>query len=314
MAAAMQDESQHKPVLFNEAISALQINESGIYIDGTFGRGGHAAAILERLGPTGRLIAIDKDPDAVIFARERFGHDRRFQIERGSFAMLGDIARQAGVAGKIDGILLDLGVSSPQLDDASRGFSFLRDGPLDMRMDPDVGISAADWLANADERELAQVFWRYGEERHSRRIARAICAQRTSSPITTTAQLAELVTAAAPGKERKKHPATRVFQAIRIFINHELDDLDAGLHSIVDVMRPGGRLAVISFHSLEDRMVKRFMRDEARGTELPLDLPVTGQPEDRRLRLVGKPVFPGDMEIQHNPRARSAVMRIAERI
>ena len=314
MADAMQDDSQHKPVLFNEAIDALQIAEDGIYIDGTFGRGGHAAAILDRLGPAGRLIAIDKDPDAVVYAREHFGHDQRFQIERGSFAMLGDLARQIGVTGMIDGVLLDLGVSSPQLDDASRGFSFLRDGPLDMRMDPDVGVSAADWLAKADARELAQVFWRYGEERHSRRVARAICAQREESPITTTAQLAELVSAAVPGKERKKHPATRVFQAIRIYINRELDDLGEGLRNIVDIMRPGGRLVVISFHSLEDRIVKRFMRAEAKGTELPLDLPVTGGPTDCRLRLVGKPVFPGETEIQSNPRARSAVMRIAERI
>ncbi|HED17511.1 MAG TPA: 16S rRNA (cytosine(1402)-N(4))-methyltransferase RsmH [Gammaproteobacteria bacterium] len=310
----MQDEPQHKPVLFSEAVDALQITENGTYIDGTFGRGGHAAAILDRLGPDGRLIAIDKDPDAVAYAQDKFGHDGCFQIERGSFAMLGDLARQIGVAGKVDGVLLDLGVSSPQLDDAGRGFSFLRDGPLDMRMDPDAGVSAADWLARADARELAQVFWRYGEERHSRRVARAICAQRDECPITTTSQLAELVSATVPGKERKKHPATRVFQAIRIYVNRELEDLEEGLLHIVDVMRPGGRLVVISFHSLEDRIVKRFMRAEAKGTELPLDLPVTGGPTDCRLRLVGKPVFPGETEIQNNPRSRSAVMRIAERI
>jgi len=314
MAGAKQNEPQHQPVLFNEAIDALQIAEDGIYIDGTFGRGGHAAAILERLGSAGRLIAIDKDPDAVVYAQEIFGRDGRFQIERGSFAMLGDLARQIGVTGKIDGVLLDLGVSSPQLDDAARGFSFLRDGPLDMRMDPDTGVSAADWLAKADARELAQVFWRYGEERHSRRVARAICEQRDESPIMTTAQLAELVSKAIPGKERKKHPATRVFQAIRIYVNRELEDLEQGLRHIVDILRPGGRMAVISFHSLEDRIVKRFMRAEAKGTELPLDLPVTGGPTDCRLRLVGKPVFPGEVEIQNNPRSRSAVMRIAERI
>jgi len=314
MADATQDETQHQPVLFSEAVDALQIVEHGIYIDGTFGRGGHAAAILDRLGPAGRLIAIDKDPDAIVYAQEHFEHEQRFQIERGSFAMLGDLARQIGLAGKIDGVLLDLGVSSPQLDDAVRGFSFLRDGPLDMRMDPDAGVSAADWLAKADERELSQVFWRYGEERHSRRVARAICAQRETGPITTTGQLAELVSAAVPGKERNKHPATRVFQAIRIYINRELDDLGEGLRNIVDVLRPGGRLVVISFHSLEDRIVKRFMRDQAKGTEMPLDLPVTGGPTDCRLRLVGKPVFPGEKEIHNNPRSRSAVMRIAERI
>ncbi|WJW75015.1 16S rRNA (cytosine(1402)-N(4))-methyltransferase RsmH [Thiohalobacter sp. IOR34] len=303
----------HRPVLLQEALDALAVRPGGLYLDGTFGRGGHAAAILERLGPEGRLYAMDKDPDAVQAARERFGHDARFHIERGSFAMLGQLADRFGIRGRVDGILFDLGVSSPQLDDARRGFSFLRDGPLDMRMDPQAGESAAEWLNRASEAEIAEVLWRYGEERFSRRIARAIVAARRERPIESTARLAEIVAGAVPGRERHKHPATRSFQAIRIHVNRELADLEAGLAAAVDVLAPGGRLAVISFHSLEDRLVKRFLRREAQGPELPRDLPVTGERAAGRLRLIGKAIRPGKAELEANPRARSAVLRVAER-
>ncbi|MGA7801767.1 MAG: 16S rRNA (cytosine(1402)-N(4))-methyltransferase RsmH [Gammaproteobacteria bacterium] len=303
----------HRPVLLDEVLAGLNVQADGRYVDGTYGRGGHAGALLERLGPEGRLLAIDKDPQAVAAGAERFGADRRFRVERGSFAALEQLVRSLGWQDAVNGVLFDLGVSSPQLDDARRGFSFLSEGPLDMRMDPDSGTSAADWLVRASEREIADVLWRYGEERFSRRIARALVAARAERPLTTTAQLAELVARAIPGREKHKHPATRSFQAIRIYINNELDDLEQGLRQAVDVLRPGGRLAVISFHSLEDRIVKRFMRREAQGEPIPADLPIRGMPPAGRLRLVGKAVKPGVDEIADNPRARSAVLRIAER-
>lgn len=304
----------HRPVLLEEALDGLAVLPDGIYIDGTFGRGGHAAAILGRLGPAGRLYAVDKDPDAVRVAQERFGRDARFQIRRGTFAMLGQLAREEGVAGRVSGILLDLGVSSPQLDDAARGFSFLKDGPLDMRMDPDSGLSAAQWLAQVDEAEIARVLQEYGEERFARRIARAIVQTRGERPIVTTQQLAELIAQAVPTRERHKNPATRSFQALRIQVNRELQDLEAALEQALDALAIGGRLCVISFHSLEDRIVKRFMRRESRGEMLPPDLPVTGGPAPGRLRLVGKAIRPGARELEVNPRARSAVLRVAERL
>jgi len=304
----------HRPVLLEEALDGLAVLPDGIYIDGTFGRGGHAAAILGRLGPAGRLYAVDKDPHAVRVAQERFGRDARFQIRRGTFAMLGQLARDEGVAGRVSGILLDLGVSSPQLDDAARGFSFLKDGPLDMRMDPDSGLSAAQWLARADEAEIARVLQEYGEERFARRIARAIVQTRGERPIVTTQQLAELIAQAVPTRERHKNPATRSFQALRIQVNRELQDLEAALEQALDALAIGGRLCVISFHSLEDRIVKRFMRRESRGEMLPPDLPVTGGPAPGRLRLVGKAIRPGARELEVNPRARSAVLRVAERL
>lgn len=304
----------HRPVLLEEALDGLAVLPDGIYIDGTFGRGGHAAAILGRLGPAGRLYAVDKDPDAVRVAQERFGRDARFQIRRGTFAMLGQLAREEGVAGRVSGILLDLGVSSPQLDDAARGFSFLKDGPLDMRMDPDSGLSAAQWLAQADEAEIARVLQEYGEERFARRIARAIVQTRGERPIVTTQQLAELIAQAVPTRERHKNPATRSFQALRIQVNRELQDLEAALEQALDALAIGGRLCVISFHSLEDRIVKRFMQRESRGEMLPPDLPVTGGPAPGRLRLVGKAIRPGARELDVNPRARSAVLRVAERL
>lgn len=304
----------HRSVLLDAAIEGLNIRADGVYVDGTFGRGGHSAAILERLGPQGRLFGFDKDPAAVAAARQRFGQDARFSITHGSFVMMADVVAQAGLTGRVDGVLLDLGVSSPQLDDAGRGFSFMREGPLDMRMNPEAGESAADWLAHAEEKEIADVLWRYGEERFSRRIARAVVAARAEAPLRTTQDFVRLIEQAVPRRERHKHPATRSFQAVRIFVNRELADLEALLVRVPRMLAPGGRLAVISFHSLEDRLVKRFMRNEAQGRPLPKGLPVMGGPEGRTLRLVGKAQRPGEAEVAANPRARSAVLRVAERL
>lgn len=303
----------HLPVLLEEALEGLLVQPDGIYFDCTFGRGGHATAVLARLGPEGRLFAIDKDPQAVQAGRDRLGQDSRFRIQRGTFAMLGRLAQEYGVSGRISGVLLDLGVSSPQLDDPSRGFSFLKDGPLDMRMDPEQGMSAAEWLAQAGEADIARVLHEYGEERFARRIARAIVSVRPERPIVTTQQFSDVIAAAVPARERHKHPATRSFQALRIQVNQELQDLEAVLPQALEALAPGGRLAVISFHSLEDRIVKRFMRRESRGEELPPDLPVTGGPPPGRLRVVGKAIRAGLAETARNPRARSAVLRVAER-
>jgi 16S rRNA (cytosine1402-N4)-methyltransferase len=304
----------HRTVLLEEAVALLAVRPDGVYMDGTFGRGGHSQAILALLGPAGRLIAIDRDPEAVTAARTRFGKDGRFSMYRGAFSMLERIAREANVAGQVNGVLLDIGVSSAQLDDPRRGFSFTQDGPLDMRMDPETGESAAQWLARAPEQEIADVIYKYGEERFSRRIARAILAVRDTTPIVTTQQLADIVSAAIPTRERNKHPATRTFQAVRIFINRELDELGDCLDQCLRILAPGGRLAVISFHSLEDRMVKRFMRDHAR--EAPPDPAAPWQAAEVRplLSLVGKAVRPGEREVEQNPRARSAVLRVAERL
>jgi len=303
----------HLPVLFHEALEALNIIPDGIYIDGTFGRGGHSRAILKALDMSGRLLGIDKDPEAIECARGMFVADERFEIRQGSFAELERFAYAAGFAGRVNGVLLDLGVSSPQLDRAERGFSFLNDGPLDMRMDNRSGISAADWLKAAEADEMAQVFKAYGEERFARRIARAIVEARAEQPVETTRRLAEIVAAANPSWEKGKHPATRCFQAIRIHINRELDDLKACLDQSLQVLAPGGRLAVISFHSLEDRIVKRFMRDAERGDRFPAGIPVTEQQRNSRLALIGKATKPSRREVEQNPRARSAVLRVAER-
>jgi len=305
---------QHRPVLLEEALEGLNIKADGKYVDGTFGRGGHAAALLARLDDNGRLLALDKDPWAMREAERRFGDDSRVVIRQASFANLKETARTLGWLGQVDGILLDLGVSSPQLDDASRGFSFRQDGPLDMRMNPQAGPSAAEWLADASEQDIVRVLKEYGEERFARRIARAIVAARREQPITTTGQLAAIVAAAVPRREPGKDPATRSFQAIRIFINRELDDLRAFLAQVLEVLRPGGRLVVISFHSLEDRLVKRFIREQEKGDRFPPDLPVTRVQLRPRLRAVGKPVRPGQDEIRANPRARSAILRVAERL
>jgi 16S rRNA (cytosine1402-N4)-methyltransferase len=304
----------HRPVLLNEVLAALAIQADGVYVDGTFGRGGHAAAILDELGPKGRLFAMDKDPEAVQSAKEQFGGDPRFEIQQGAFTMLSRAIAQRQLQGQVNGLLLDLGVSSPQLDDAGRGFSFSLDGPLDMRMDPAAGVSAAEWLQSASEKNIRSVLKTFGEERFAKRIAHAIVEQRDREPLRTTGQLAGLIAAAVPVHEQGKHPATRSFQAIRIHINRELDDIREVLQQSPDVLAPGGRLAVISFHSLEDRIVKRFIRDEYRGEQPPVEFPLAGMDYRPRLKPVGKAIRAGEAELQDNPRARSAVLRVAERL
>jgi 16S rRNA (cytosine1402-N4)-methyltransferase len=307
-------EYTHRPVLLAEVLKGLCIHPGGVYVDGTFGRGGHAGAILQELGPEGRLLAMDRDPDAVQSAELQYGADPRFEIEHGTFAMLGQVVAERQLQGRVDGLLLDLGVSSPQLDDAARGFSFSDDGPLDMRMDPGAGQSAAQWLAEAGEQAIVDVLKVYGEERFARRIAGKIVETRKEQTIQTTRQLAELVADAVPVRERNKHPATRTFQAIRIYINRELEELESVLAQVPDVLAVRGRLAVISFHSLEDRIVKRFIRREYQGEQLPPDLPVAAPLHRPRLKPLGKAIRPGRDELEHNPRARSAVLRLAERL
>lgn len=306
--------SFHQPVLLAETLAGLAIRPDGNYLDATFGRGGHAAAILEMLGPTGSLLALDRDPSARAWASEKFAGDSRFQFVWARFSQLTEVVTARGLLGRIDGVLLDLGVSSPQLDDPTRGFSFSRDGALDMRMDPTSGWSAADWVNRADEAEIARVLVEFGEERFHRRIARTLVAARREAPITSTAQLAQIVAAAVPTREPGKHPATRVFQAIRIAVNEELGELSQVLPQAVQALGSGGRLVAISFHSLEDRLVKRFMREQARGQELPLDLPVCGVPKGINLRVISRAVRPNEEEVSSNPRARSAVLRVAEKI
>ncbi|MEO8331476.1 MAG: 16S rRNA (cytosine(1402)-N(4))-methyltransferase RsmH [Gallionella sp.] len=301
----------HTTVLLNEAVAALAIKPDGIYVDGTFGRGGHSKLILEQLGGNGKLIAMDKDPLA-ISAGERW-RDQRFRIVHRSFAQLAEVLSEQGVE-KVDGILLDLGVSSPQLDDAERGFSFRFDAPLDMRMDVSSGITAAQWLATVDENLLGGVIHDYGEERFAKQIARAIVAARSIQSIDTTRQLAELVGKAVRTREPGQNPATRTFQAIRIYLNQELEELARVLPACVGHLKSGGRLVVISFHSLEDRIVKHFMRDMAEGDKLPRGVPVRASEVPLgRLNLIGRAVRAGVAELEANPRARSAVMRVAER-
>lgn len=304
----------HLPVLIEETLEALRVEPDGRYVDATFGRGGHAGAIVSRLGEDGRLLAMDRDPEAVRAARERFALDGRVMIRQGPFSMLGEIVRECGWMNNVNGILLDLGVSSPQLDDAARGFSFLRDGPLDMRMDPGAGQSAADWIATAPEADIARVIRGYGEERFARGIARAIALARAQSPIERTSRLAEIVASAVKSREPGQNPATRTFQAIRIYINRELDELRSVLPQAIDALAPGGRLAVIAFHSLEDRIVKDFLRHEAKGDPFPPDMPVTHDRLAPRLRVIGKPVRAGGPETARNPRARSATLRVAEKL
>ncbi len=303
----------HESVLLHEAVQALVTQQDGVYVDGTFGRGGHSRALLAQLSERGRLLALDKDPQAVAAGRELAQEDARFVIEQGSFAELPAIVPRH-YSGLLDGVLLDLGVSSPQLDQAERGFSFLRDGPLDMRMNPGAGESAADWLNRAGAGEIARVLKEYGDERFARRIANAVVAERAQQPIRTTLHLARVVSEAHPAWEKGRHPATRSFQAIRIHVNNELEDLRVFLDAVLDLLAVGGRLVVISFHSLEDRMVKRFIKHHVRGDDLPPNVPVTADQLNRRLRQVGRAVKAGGDEVDSNVRSRSAIMRVAEKI
>jgi 16S rRNA (cytosine1402-N4)-methyltransferase len=300
----------HQPVLLEEAIAALMVSADGVYLDGTFGRGGHSSRILDALSPEGALIGFDQDPQAAKSASQLADRDPRFQFHAVNFQSLGDQVEPES----LNGVLLDLGVSSPQLDEPSRGFSFLHDGPLDMRMNPGEGQSAATWLSTATESEIARVLKTLGEERFARRIAGAIVAARAQAPIERTGQLAEVVAAANPRWEHHKHPATRSFQAIRLHINRELEVLPAALEQVVKALAPGGRLVVISFHSLEDRIVKRFIRDKARGKRLPPGVPVQYEPPSGVMRAIGKAIVPSSDEIARNSRSRSAVMRVAERL
>ena len=310
--SARDDAGLHKTVLLNEAVEALRIKADGTYVDATYGRGGHSRAILARLGTLGKLIVIDRDPEALASAATI--SDPRLMALQMEFGRIGRVAVEAGVAG-VDGVLLDLGVSSPQLDSAARGFSFRFDGPLDMRMDPGHGQSAAEWLAKASEQEIGKVIRRHGEERFAKQIARAIVAARSSGPVIRTRQLAQIVAKAVPTREPHQDPATRTFQAIRIHINQELEELEIALPQCLDMLNEGGRLVVISFHSLEDRIVKHFMRTQAQPGALPARLPVRAAELPKpRMQLVGKPVFPTVEEVAANPRARSAVMRVAERV
>lgn len=304
----------HEPVLCETAIDMLNVRPDGVYIDATFGRGGHSRAILARLNQNGRLFVIDRDVEAIAFAQRQLGSDPRVVIQHSAFDALRVLADTHHIDGDVDGILLDLGVSSPQLDEANRGFSFLRDGPLDMRMDTTSGMDAAAWINQASSEEIAKVLKEYGEERYAKRIAQAIVRAVREKPILTTGALSDIVSKAHPRWEKNKHPATRVFQAIRIFINDELNLLHRCLDQTIDVLKIGGRLVVISFHSLEDRVVKRFMRKHSQGRVLPVEVPMTYGELGVRLRVIGKSVKADALEIQRNPRARSAVLRVAEKI
>lgn len=307
---------RHITVLLDEAVEALAVRADGCYMDGTFGRGGHSRLILERLGPDGRLLGFDKDPLAIATGNALAAEDGRFVVVQRSFADLGEEAAARGLVGKVDGLLLDLGVSSPQLDDAERGFSFLNDGPLDMRMNPDAGISAAQFIASASADEIARVFKEYGEERFAKRMARAVVERRELKPFERTADLAQVLTDANPAWEKGKNPATRAFQGLRIHVNDELGDLERGLDAALETLAVGGRLVVISFHSLEDRIVKQFMKRQAKGEadNLPRDLPIIPKAFEPRLKLLGKPIYAGEAELKANPRSRSAVMRVAEKL
>ncbi len=304
----------HVPVLLGPVLDGLGIKEDGCYVDGTFGRGGHSSAILEHLNADGRLIAFDRDPQAIASAELALTCDPRFTLIGTEIASLATCMGKRGLTGQVDGLLLDLGVSSPQLDEAERGFSFLRDGPLDMRMDPGAGVSAAQWLKTVDQRALKNVLKKYGEEREAARITRAILAAREIAAIETTGQLADIVSSVVPAHTRKKHPATKTFQAIRIFINDELQQLEAALAQSIDVLRQGGRLCVISFHSLEDRIVKRFMRDASRESDQYRGMPNVPAEHRPKLALIGKAIAATAEEIDANIRARSARLRIAERL
>ncbi|MGI9251477.1 MAG: 16S rRNA (cytosine(1402)-N(4))-methyltransferase RsmH [Pseudohongiellaceae bacterium] len=322
-------QQEHTAVLREEAVSALAVQANGFYVDATYGRGGHSKAILEKLGAAGRLLVFDKDPEAISHARALQEQDDRVRVAAAPFSeLLAEVThheRDTDTDGtethdtdsqstEVQGVLFDLGVSSPQLDAAERGFSFLRNGPLDMRMNPDAGESAADWINRAEESEIADVLFHYGEERHARRMARRIVKERQTQAITTTEQLANIVKAANPTWERDKHPATRAFQAVRIHINDELEELRQGLEQALTVLASGGRLVVISFHSLEDRLVKKFIATQTKGDSYPRDLPIPQSMLNPRMKPVGKPLKAGTAETESNPRARSAIMRVAEKL
>lgn len=305
--------SQHFPVLLNEAVHGLNIQADGIYIDGTFGRGGHSQAILKALSSQGRLIVIDKDLQAIETAQMQFKNDPRVEMIQASFGELSTLCEIRQLLGKVNGVLLDLGVSSPQIDDPQRGFSFQNEGPLDMRMSQSSGITATTWIQTQTKEAMTQVFKEYGEERFAKRIANAIVKARETSPITTTLQLSQIVTDANPAWERHKHPATRVFQAIRIAINQELDDLKQGLEASVDILANQGRLVVISFHSLEDRIVKQFMRKKAKGKVYPKGVPIMQNDNKAEFKKLPKAIKPSSAELALNSRSRSAILRVAER-
>lgn len=304
----------HLTVLLEETVAAVLGPANGIYVDATFGRGGHTRHLLAKLGPDARVIGFDKDPQAIVSGEALMREDARFEIIHDSFASLLPALDARGVVGQVDGLMADLGVSSPQIDDAQRGFSFMHDGPLDMRMDTTRGISAAQWLAQVSEAELTDVFKTYGEERHARRIARAVLAEQAIAPITRTGVLADVISKAHPSWERHKHPATRCFQAIRIAVNRELGDLEDLLAHSLEALAEGGRLAIISFHSLEDRLVKQFIAREVKGDDFPPGLPVTTAQMNPQLKKVGKAIEPSDAEVAANPRSRSAHLRVAQRL
>ena len=306
--------ASHEPVLLHEAVNGLQVALGDRFIDATFGRGGHSREILAMLRPGAELLVLDRDPDAIKEAQAVASRDPRVHVAHVPFSEIGRVASEMGWSQTVAGILFDLGVSSPQIDSAERGFSFQLDGPLDMRMNPASGLSAAQWINSVPESELANVIYRFGEERYSRRIAKKIVQARQQASIETTGSLAEIVKQAHPKWEKSKHPATRTFQAIRIFINNELDQIRAALEQSVDLLATGGRLAVISFHSLEDRIVKQFFARQCRGDDLPRDLPVTSEHLQPRLKRVGKAIRPGAREVEQNPRARSAILRVVEKL
>lgn len=311
----MENDFSHLSVLLQESIDGLAINPDGIYMDATFGRGGHSREILKVLSPKGQLIAIDRDLSAIEAAKS-LADDPRFSIHHRPFSELQVVAEELGLIGKVDGILMDLGVSSPQLDDADRGFSFMRNGPLDMRMDTTRGLSAAQWLAVAEEQDITQVIKEFGEEKFGKRIAHGIVNARQIAPITDTAQLAEIIDLAVPVKDKFKHPATRSFQAIRIYVNSELDEIKTGLKAALNTLAPQGRLAVISFHSLEDRLVKRFVREQSRGLDVPHGMPILQAEIDasKAMKPIGKAIKPSADELKRNVRARSSVLRVAEKL
>jgi 16S rRNA (cytosine1402-N4)-methyltransferase len=306
----------HESVLLHEAVTALNINAVGVYVDGTFGRGGHSKAILNLLGDAGELIAFDKDLSAIEYASQQFTTEKRLKLHHASFAQMKSIIQSSGWMGKVDGILLDLGVSSPQLDEADRGFSFLRDGPLDMRMNQQLGETAAQWIAVASYEDIKHVLRVYGEEKFASLIAKRIVERREEKAFKRTHDLADFIRDVIPNKaqEKGKHPATRSFQAIRIYINRELEDLEALLNDVTDILKVGGRLVVISFHSLEDRIVKHYIRNEERGPQIPRHIPITVMHRDPHMRSVTKPIKSSPDEVQANVRSRSAIMRVAEKV